>query len=253
LLKIHYYFKKKGAVCLVFLHGLGGGLDVWNFMEKDVLAKGFSFLSIDLRGHGLSSSVNKVFKMAVFSQDVKKIINKEKIKKLILISHCFGGMVALEYAAHFPENIKALILIASNSKLPLKSKLIFPLLFLLKKLNIKKRNNIVDFRQFKGTKDISLKRFISDIKHMGSFSYSNIFQEVCRWKMSKKLRTLTCPVLVIAGKKDHFFSVASQKKLVENFYNSQLVLLNTNHMIPINKPKEMKQIIFYWLKKKKLL
>jgi pimeloyl-ACP methyl ester carboxylesterase len=241
--QVNYHYLKKGSPCFVFLHGWGGDLSVWGFMEQAVLAKGYSFLSIDLRGHGYSARLKKPTTLKQYAQDVMDIFNEIKLNQVILVGHCFGGMVAQETALRYPNRIKKLILICSNFHLPFWAVLgnIFLPLLNLVKLGPKPGHR--DFSKYRGSHDISFRRLLSDIYHAGNYSYIRIYKGIKKWNKEYDLKQIKKPVLIIAGKKDIIFPPGEQKKFASLFPKAKLVYLNTNHLAPINNPEEVRELI----------
>lgn len=97
---------------LVFLHGLGAGKDQWG-KEFYSFAKHFHCIFLDLPGEGESffdwqenySPANQAKKLHSFFQ-----INS--LSNVILVGSSVGGCVAAIYAAHHPDNVAALVVMA---------------------------------------------------------------------------------------------------------------------------------------------
>lgn len=240
---IYYRYLKKGETCCVFLHGWGGDGNVWNFMEKPIVNRGYSFLSIDLPGHGLSKRLNKPMTMQDYAKDIFWVLNKEKINKVILLGHCFGGMVAMQYVVSFPAKVQQLVLICTSYKLPFwvgLGGLVLPIFkFIKTKPKLKQR----DFTKFRGTSDLGIPRILSDINHAGTYSYYAIYRGTKNWDVSRKLLRIKKPTLIIAGKKDIVFPPYQAFKLAQKIPLSRLVFLDTNHLAPVNALEKLRQAI----------
>lgn len=121
--EIFYYanekFSKKPTI--VFLHGLASNHATWSDIALKFDRCGYNCLVLDMRGHGNSDKTKKknLYKIAVFSNDLKLILEKENINKIILIGYSFGGAVALEFAYKNYEKLSDLILISANHVNPL--------------------------------------------------------------------------------------------------------------------------------------
>ena len=98
---------------LFFIHGAGGDYGGWSKERKYFHKKGFTTIAMDLRGHGLSERpmLARDYKLKNFAEDVQAIIRKEQLKKPVLIGHCFGGMVLMQYQKMYPNNAKSYILV----------------------------------------------------------------------------------------------------------------------------------------------
>lgn len=108
-------FEKKGngKETLVLLHGFMENLSIWSDMEAH-LSKDFTLLKIDLPGHGKSDILAEVHTMELMADEVKKVIDQEKMSKIHLLGHSMGGYTALAFAEKFPESIKSLTLFFST-------------------------------------------------------------------------------------------------------------------------------------------
>ena len=73
----------------------------------------------DERGTGRSERpFNKDYKMATLVQDVEALRKHLGVQQLSLMGQSFGGTIALEYAASYPENVKKLIIVDGAADLP---------------------------------------------------------------------------------------------------------------------------------------
>ncbi len=95
---------------IIILHGWTKNLDKWkNFLANlDKKRIDYEFPKIP----GLTEDLNEVWKLQDYVKWLKKIIDKEK-DKVILIGHSNGGRIALGFVNLYPEKIKKLILIDS--------------------------------------------------------------------------------------------------------------------------------------------
>ena len=171
--EINYSIKRISSFFLVFIHGIGGDLNVWNKKRKFFHKKGFSTLAIDLRGHGLSDRPDliKSYGLECSAKDIRRILRKEKITRFILIGHSFGGMVTIKFYELFPTLSKAYILIDTAPKATQLLKMFHPnslfiriLNYIIKNKSPKKKNLFhVNSDKFRGTGDYNLRRVYSDI------------------------------------------------------------------------------------------
>ena len=165
-MKINYLYKNDNVtkkITFVFLHGLGGNLYAWKDYFSLFNKRGYATLAIDLRGHGLSKRADKPqqYDLEIFARDVKKILDKEKIKNFVLVGHCFGGVIASIFQKKY-KSAKALILISATSKAPTRLKIVEPILGLLNRfheyLPEDKIVNRTDYSEYIGTTDYDINR-----------------------------------------------------------------------------------------------
>ena len=80
-------------------------------------SKEYKVITIDLAGHGHSSSNRLTNTRESFSEDVKAVIERENISKAILIGHSLGGGVIAKSAELMPEQVISIIGIDSYHNL----------------------------------------------------------------------------------------------------------------------------------------
>ncbi|MDZ7845315.1 MAG: alpha/beta hydrolase [Owenweeksia sp.] len=106
-------FDKGPAV--IFLHGHLENRSMWRDIVKEI-PKSYRKITLDLPGHGESGNLGYVHTMEDMAEAVKALVNHLKLKRFILAGHSMGGYVALAFAEMFPEQVKGLILMNSNTK-----------------------------------------------------------------------------------------------------------------------------------------
>lgn len=111
-----------GRPFIVFLHGLSSNHTTWDYPMEVLHNHKYNVLAPDLRGHGFSDKSKKkeLYQVPVFSNDLREIIENEKIDNFILVGYSFGGYIALDYIDKYPECVKGLILISANHVNPMK-------------------------------------------------------------------------------------------------------------------------------------
>lgn len=105
-----YGNKEKKAI--VFIHGgPSGNSTLFESTTAQKLAdKGFYVLVYDRRGEGRSADPDAKFTYDEAFQDLNSILKKYNLKKVTLIAHSFGGLVATLYVAKYPEKVNTLVL-----------------------------------------------------------------------------------------------------------------------------------------------
>ncbi|MFH1409740.1 MAG: alpha/beta hydrolase [Nanoarchaeota archaeon] len=247
---IHYDIEKgkKSDACLIFVHGIGGDLAAWNRERHYFHKKGFSTLALDLRGHGKSGRphLSSDYGLTYFAKDLYMIIRHEKIKKFILIGHCFGGIITTMFHKLHPRLAKAYILIDTTFKAPEPLRTLFSnyslvrhfLNLLLKNKHLgRRKESPVDYGKFVGTGDYDLKRIYSDITHTSFKSWILTFQNLAHFNGIRILKSITQPVLIVEGEKDSIFNVLKAQKIHDLVKGSTLrIIPNENHIIVLNNP-----------------
>lgn len=101
---------------LVLLHGNDGSLIDFKMSMFDLLASEFHTIAFDRPGHGHSvlayGACASVEMQAAMIHDALRQIGAEKP---IVLGHSWGGMLALQYALDYPDNVSGLVLVSSVS------------------------------------------------------------------------------------------------------------------------------------------
>lgn len=110
---LHFERKGNGKETLVLLHGFMENSSIWSDMEPH-LSENFSLLKIDLPGHGQSEILAEVHTMELMADEVKKVLDDQKLEKVHLLGHSMGGYTSLAFAEKYPETLKSLTLFFST-------------------------------------------------------------------------------------------------------------------------------------------
>jgi pimeloyl-ACP methyl ester carboxylesterase len=103
-----------GASILVLIHGNMASSDQWDLL-MDQLDPAYTVYAVDLRGYGKSSYHTPIDSIADFSQDLKLFTDALGVKSFHLMGWSNGGVVAMKFAADYPDQVEKLILLASMS------------------------------------------------------------------------------------------------------------------------------------------
>lgn len=258
--KIYYHKTEQNKdKWLVFLHGFGGDLTAWEKERAYFDQLGFSTIAMDLRGHGLSERGNdkNFYKLENFAKDVAALLEKEKLSNIVIIGHCFGGMISIYLQTKLPHRSKGLVLVDTSFKPPFFSynpvekvflKEMFELLTrFMPDLKIKGHRHF-DFS--KNTSDINIPRLMSDILHTSLRSYLTICENLIDLNIEELLNKIIVPTLVVEGLNDHVFPPKVAQYLHKRIKKSQLDLIpGANHIIILNDPKDLEESIYGFLKK----
>ena len=80
--------------------------------------QGRGVVALDLSGHGLSDKPREPYTMQRFADDVAFVCGHLGVKKVVVIGHSMGGVVAFDLASRHPELVSALIMLDAAIVLP---------------------------------------------------------------------------------------------------------------------------------------
>ena len=108
----------RGDTAVLLLHGIGGGRSIWNAQASGTLQAladaGFHALALDLPGYGDSVALGPP-SMDTFVGAVQALIDHTQPRRVLLLGHSMGGMVAQAFAARFPQRLHGLVLACTSA------------------------------------------------------------------------------------------------------------------------------------------
>jgi pimeloyl-ACP methyl ester carboxylesterase len=99
-----------GGTPVLFVHSFAGDLTHWSAAQEHLKAKRRS-VAFDLSGHGASPAALGRYTVQELAKDVAAVANSQGLEHFVLVGHSAGAQIAAEYAALYPQRVKALGLI----------------------------------------------------------------------------------------------------------------------------------------------
>ena len=96
---------------IVLVHGLASNHTRWTELVSTTRTRdSWDLLRVDLRGFGGSVSRARTG-LAEWCRDIAAILDAESTPRAVVVGHCLGANVALQFAARYPAATKGLVLI----------------------------------------------------------------------------------------------------------------------------------------------
>lgn len=96
-----------GEPTIVLIHGVGQDRHLWDRVVPRLEAR-YRVVRVDLPGHGESAPLSPISVRAVASA-LDRTLDRQKIKKAVLVGQSYGAFVALEEAAAHPSRARAIV------------------------------------------------------------------------------------------------------------------------------------------------
>ncbi|BAY26280.1 alpha/beta hydrolase fold protein [Calothrix sp. NIES-2100] len=249
---------------ITFLHGFMGNIDEFDEAIA-LLSNEFSYLTIDLPGHGKTQVLgsDECYTMANTAQALINLLDELKIKKCFLVGYSMGGRLALYLNLHFPERFFKVVLESASPGLATEAERLkrIQLDYQIGRelIKILETSDFADFLSnwysqpiFGNIKnhpkyEVLLENRLQNypLKLDRSLRYMGTGFQPSLWD---KLKENQNPLLLLVGEYDEKFSDINQK-MADTCENAQLkVIKNAGHNIHFENPREFVQNIRSFLK-----
>ena len=105
---IHYMVQGRGEPALVFVHCWNCDRYFWD-PQMATFGKSHKVVAIDLAGHGESGKGRKDWTVESFGEDVKAVVDKLGLKRVVLVGSSMGGPVSLEAARRLGDRVIGIV------------------------------------------------------------------------------------------------------------------------------------------------
>lgn len=94
---------------VIFLHGIGGNRSNWR-AQLESLSDRLLTVAYDSRGYGDSDDYDGPLAMCDLRTDLARVLDHFAARQAHLVGLSMGGMVALDFVAHYPDRVRSLVL-----------------------------------------------------------------------------------------------------------------------------------------------
>jgi pimeloyl-ACP methyl ester carboxylesterase len=252
-----FYPNQASEKTFVLLHGFLSSTFTFRHLIP-LLKRDYQVLSVDLPPFGKSGKCNRyIYSYKNLSDTVIKLTKNLGIKKMIFIGHSMGGQIVLNILHLMPELAERAILLCSSSylkrsKLPLIISSYIPYFHLFVKYWFARTGVKKNLQDSLYNHSLITDEMING--YLQPFLQDEIFVALTRMIRHREgdlsgeiLNQIKTPCLLIWGDHDNSMPLHIGKKLNKDLPNSELIILKeTGHAVPEERPKEIYQYIKKW-------
>ncbi|SFF45147.1 Pimeloyl-ACP methyl ester carboxylesterase [Fontimonas thermophila] len=237
---------------LVFLHGLGGSAEDWEYQIPH-FAGAWRVLAPDLRGFGLSGAGHRRFDVMRFAADVRAFLDAVGVGSCCLVGHSMGGAVALTLTLAQPQRIERLVIANSAPSFrPQSLRHHFEFAYRLLAMGLlgpARLARISAARMFPGDALAARRaRHIERGARNTRRAYLGALLALGRWSVIERLPELTLPVLVAASEHD-YFGHDETVKFAHALPRGRLHLFKgAHHGLPMEQPEAFNAVLERFLR-----
>ena len=230
--ELHYRDEGRGNTeTIVLLHGFLQTLDVWSSLTLSLM-RSMRVITVDLPGHGYSSTWSDVHTMDFMARAVKAVLDHTGVERCVMAGHSMGGYVALAFADQYPYMLRGLVLLHSHAMADDSTKRL-QRDEVCHQVHLNRAGFIVDF--ITNLFDESKRQpMAQDIKELRDQCLENREEGIVAAQRGMKVRTsrvrtlatLEVPVLFIYGKNDNRIPLEMGLSQATIPHRSEVVLLD---------------------------
>ncbi len=255
---------------VVLLHGLASNATRWaEFAGRTALAESHDLLRLDLRGNGASVWRGRLG-MREWCGDLAAILDAVGAARAVLVGHCLGANIAIEFASRFPDRVAGLVLVEPMPREALTGTLgtvarlrplFVPVVAVVRTLNAlgfrRRRLQPLDLAELDretraamtaaGGADLLVQRYASwrlDLRSTATAAYLQMLIAVSgRLPDPARLRA---PALALLSTGSAFTDPAITERWLARLPDCRIVHLDARHWIPTERPEELRHAIEEW-------
>ncbi|HCU05349.1 MAG TPA: hypothetical protein DIC51_03455 [Coxiellaceae bacterium] len=242
---IYYEMHGQGEP-LLLLSGAGGDLTYWQPISIK-LSQHNKVILFDFRDAGRSEQSDHPYHIDILAQETKQFLDTLSIKKVHVLGHSMGGMVAQQLAYQFPELINKLILYSTTTKMRTIGKLALTSMSELKQQEKNFELLVKTFSMWSYSNDyLSQESMMENIIQAAknqlypqtAQGYEKQIKATCDFDSTPWIATIKANTLILAGADDLLTPLSDATFIKNAITNSQLkIIKNVAHCGHLEKTK----------------
>jgi pimeloyl-ACP methyl ester carboxylesterase len=241
----------KTTIC--FLHGAGQNHLSFVQQARFFAYKGYSVIVPDMPAHGLSEGTpcKSIKENADWIHDLLIYL---KVKKLVVLGHSQGCLVALELNRLYPEIHSGIIFVAGSNEIPVNQYLLD-----LSLTNERKASNMMVTWGHGIDGDMSVNNWpghshygeANNVMGMNKPKSLNYDLHACNnYKDGlEAAKSIETPALAVLARNDQMTPIKSGLKFVQLIKNCDTHVVESGHFLQSEKPKELNSKVYSYLMK----
>lgn len=209
---------------ILILHGWNLTASKFWELQNEFKKKGYHVICPDLPGFGTSRIPNHPLILSDYVKFVEDMLKIQKINKVILVGHSFGGRIGIKLAVESPQLVHSLVLTGAPGINPVpKGKILF-FLYIAKIGNLIFSLPILAFLKNCAKKYLYKTARASDFYNTHGVMRET-FKNIVREDLSSYLKKIAIPTLLLWGEEDMIVPLRTAKAMSKLLIDAKLVVI----------------------------
>lgn len=237
------------APTLLLLHGWTASSDIQFFTAYEELAKHYSFIGVDHRGHGRGLRPNRDFHLEDCADDAAAVVRflapDLGIDKVITVGYSMGGPISLHLAHRHPDLVAGMVLQATAMEWRATRRDRLTWLFqsavspLLRNVTTPRVLNVALHRTMHPDNHVAkyIPWLIGEIRRNDGWIVSRAGRALAKYDARDWAGTLGVPAAYLLTTKDQLVAVSRQRELASAM-SADVVEIDGDHFVTLAKPAD---------------
>lgn len=248
------FVKEGNGPTVVLSHALGCDLTMWDGVAQ-ILARRYTVLRYDHRGHGKSERVPGPYTINAFADDAAALIEQHADNAVTFVGLVMGGMVGQQLAVRYPHLVSSIVM--ANSAIYFDQQI---------RAKLVARARTALEQGMEAVADEAMQRWftpafradpqgvarIAALRASLVATPAEVYVASCEALLNVDFGSsnplIACPTLVIAGTQDDSISVDTVEALWRSISGAEMLTLDAGRMSAVEKPAEFAAMVRAFLK-----
>ena len=249
-IEIYYEVHGDGPRTLVAIRGLGSNLCAW-YEQTPEFARHFRTIVFDNRGAGRTEKPDAPYSIAQMAADAAGLMDALAIRRAALLGISMGGMIAQEFALHYPERLSGLILGCTHfggpGVVPADPAIVGAV---VAGVNANAEQQKLQLKATFSDDTIANHRAViakhEEMRAMHAippFAFARQVHAIQNFDASARLGSIKVPTLVIGGRDDRLVPFENSRLIASRIPGAQLAELPGGHLFFVEHPAQFNRAI----------
>ncbi|RZG76232.1 3-oxoadipate enol-lactonase [Acinetobacter sp. WCHAc060025] len=230
---------------IVFSNSLGTKYSMWQ-VQIEHFQKDHFVICYDTRGHGQSSAPQGPYTIDQLGQDMVNLLDHLNIQKADFCGISMGGVTGQWLAIHHSARFNHVIVCNTAAKIG-QEQAWLDRAKLVREQGLKPIAETAALRwfteRFIQSQSTIVESMSNDLAAGSAEGYAICCEALAKADLREDLKSISVPVLVIAGQQDPVTTVADGQFMVDRIANAELFEIDASHISNVEKPQEFNQAL----------